>query len=178
MTVPFSRRGNGFEEYIKVLRAVWGPDPVSFSGRFYRVPESKIGSKPLQPGGPPIIAGGHSPVAFERAGRIADGLTLSVGGAVDASWEALNQRVNVFRNAAQAIGRNPDALEIILRINRTIAEEPIKEPRLPLTGSVEQIVADMPQLYSMNVNHIFFDMSFSQIPVDTQLRLERLQDAI
>ncbi len=25
------------------MRAVWGPDPVSFEGRFYRVPEAEIG---------------------------------------------------------------------------------------------------------------------------------------
>jgi alkanesulfonate monooxygenase SsuD/methylene tetrahydromethanopterin reductase-like flavin-dependent oxidoreductase (luciferase family) len=25
------------------MRAVWGPDPVSFEGRFYRIPEADIG---------------------------------------------------------------------------------------------------------------------------------------
>ena len=28
------------------MRAVWGPDPVSFTGDFYNIPESRIGPKP------------------------------------------------------------------------------------------------------------------------------------
>src|SRR5688572_30117739 len=50
--VPRSRRGNGLEEFVAALRAIWGPDPVSYAGRFYRVPESNFNPKPLQPGGP------------------------------------------------------------------------------------------------------------------------------
>ena len=36
--VSMKRRGAGFEEHILAMRAVWGPDPVSFEGRFYRIP--------------------------------------------------------------------------------------------------------------------------------------------
>ena len=32
--VPMSRRGAGFEEFIRAMRAAWGADPVSFSRRF------------------------------------------------------------------------------------------------------------------------------------------------
>jgi hypothetical protein len=31
--VSMKRRGAGFEEHILAMRAVWGPDPVSFEGR-------------------------------------------------------------------------------------------------------------------------------------------------
>ncbi len=41
--VSMRRRGAGFEEHILAMRAVWGPDPVSFEGRFYRIPEAAIG---------------------------------------------------------------------------------------------------------------------------------------
>jgi alkanesulfonate monooxygenase SsuD/methylene tetrahydromethanopterin reductase-like flavin-dependent oxidoreductase (luciferase family) len=59
--IPLKRKGAGFEEYIRALRAVWGPDPVSFEGRFYRIEESQIGPKPVQPGGPPILVGAIAP---------------------------------------------------------------------------------------------------------------------
>ena len=36
--VSMKRRGAGFEEHILATRAVWGPDPMSFEGRFYRIP--------------------------------------------------------------------------------------------------------------------------------------------
>ena len=48
--VPMSRRGAGFEEHVRAMQAVWGPDPVRFEGRFYRIPEAEIGPKPVRPG--------------------------------------------------------------------------------------------------------------------------------
>ncbi|TMI17443.1 LLM class flavin-dependent oxidoreductase [Candidatus Bathyarchaeota archaeon] len=44
--IPIKRRGRGFEEFAIAMRAVWGPDPVSFTGDFYNIPESRIGPKP------------------------------------------------------------------------------------------------------------------------------------
>ena len=38
--VPMSRRGNGFVDYLGALTSVWGSDPVSYEGRFYRIPRS------------------------------------------------------------------------------------------------------------------------------------------
>ncbi len=48
--IPIKRRGRGFEEFARAMRAVWGPDPVSFTGDFYNIPESRIGPKPIQSG--------------------------------------------------------------------------------------------------------------------------------
>src|SRR5260370_6657576 len=47
--VSAERRGAGFEEHIQAMRAVWGADPVRFDGRYYQIPESQIGPKPVQP---------------------------------------------------------------------------------------------------------------------------------
>jgi alkanesulfonate monooxygenase SsuD/methylene tetrahydromethanopterin reductase-like flavin-dependent oxidoreductase (luciferase family) len=35
-------RGEGVAEFVAAMRAAWGPDPVSFEGRPYRIPPSKI----------------------------------------------------------------------------------------------------------------------------------------
>ena len=43
--IPIKRRGRGFEEFVRAIRAVWGPDPVSFTGDFYNIPESRIGTE-------------------------------------------------------------------------------------------------------------------------------------
>src|SRR5437899_6566301 len=72
--VPIKRRGRGFEEFVRAMRAVWGPDPVSFSGDFYNIPESRIGPKPVQSGGIPLLLGAFAPASLERAARIADGI--------------------------------------------------------------------------------------------------------
>src|SRR5919201_1307659 len=73
--VPMARRGAGFQEHIEAMRAVWGPDPVRFEGRFYRIPEAEIGPKPVRPGGPALLVGSMGPAAVERAARLGVGLT-------------------------------------------------------------------------------------------------------
>ncbi len=132
--VPLKRRGSGMEEFINAMRAVWGPDPVSFSGRFYHIPESEIGPKPVQPDGPPIIMGSFTPGSLERCARIADGLNP-----IATSWEVLEQTVGTFRSLAKAAGRDPDKLLIVVRANSSLSEKPITGQRSPLSGSVEQI---------------------------------------
>ncbi len=171
MSIPLSRRGRGFEEYVGALRAVWGPDPVSFSGRFYSIPESRIGPKPIQQGGPPILLGGNSPAAFERAGRIADGLV--VGGASIPSWEKFREIIDRFRTSASASGRNSSGLEIVSSVNRAISGSRLAEPRQPLSGDIEQMAEDLSIASSIGVGHVFINMNFAQVPVDTQLTLVR-----
>jgi alkanesulfonate monooxygenase SsuD/methylene tetrahydromethanopterin reductase-like flavin-dependent oxidoreductase (luciferase family) len=64
--IPIKRRGREFEGFVRVTRAVWGPDPVSFTGDFYNIPESRIGPKPVQSGGIPMLLGAFAPASLER----------------------------------------------------------------------------------------------------------------
>src|SRR3989442_7689825 len=41
--VPFSQRGRIGEEAIEALKAVWGPDPVEYHGRYFNIQASVIG---------------------------------------------------------------------------------------------------------------------------------------
>lgn len=169
--VPLKRRGAGLEEFVAAVRATWGPDPVRFAGRFYRIPESQIGPKPVQPGGPPILLGAFAPAAIERAARIADGLNPTM-----TAWEAFERTVNGFRSAARAAGRNPETLRIVVRANARVSETPLADPRTPLSGSIDQIARDLARLSSLGVDHAFF--SVTQMPVEEQVRLlERLRAA-
>lgn len=164
--VPPTRRGAGFEEHVAAMRACWGPDPVSFEGRFYRVPTSEVGPKPVQPDGPPVLFAANAPAALERAGRVADGINPGGG-----TWESLRQRVELFQRAAEAAGRDPARLRVVLRQNRRIAAEPLPEPRPPLAGSPEQIASDLPRLRALGVTDGLIDMQSADLPVDDQLEL-------
>jgi alkanesulfonate monooxygenase SsuD/methylene tetrahydromethanopterin reductase-like flavin-dependent oxidoreductase (luciferase family) len=48
-------------------------DVVEFKGKFYSIPASKIGPKPLQKPHLPIYMGAFSPKAFRRIVNYADG---------------------------------------------------------------------------------------------------------
>lgn len=169
--VPMKRRGAGFEEFIQAMRAVWAPDLVSFAGRFYRIPESEIGPKPVQPGGPPILIGSTTPAVVERAARVADGLNPTA-----ASWAGLEQGVQNFRNAARAAGRPADTLPIVVRANTQISAQPAADPRPPLSGSIEQVREDVSRLSQLGIDHVFFNLGLTTYDITEQVRLlERLR---
>jgi len=165
--VSMKRRGAGFEEHIMAMRAVWGPDPVSFEGRFYRIPEADIGPKPVRPGGPRLMAGAASPAAIERAGRLGVGLTLVIF-----DWDTIREAVETFRAAASAAGHDPDMLPIMLQVNGNVTAEPLDE-RGPLLGSPEQVAADLDQAAELGVEHVYWnsnDDPLSQLPLLAELR--------
>lgn len=164
-------RGKGVEEFIAAMRAAWGPDPVSFEGRFYRIPPAQINPKPVQAGGIPILMGVFAPPAIERAARVADGFNP-----IASTFEALEQAVGLFRDAARAAGRDPNALKVIVRANVPVTDEALAERRPFLGGSPEEIAPDVARLRGLGIDHVFFSSPhWGRPPLDAQLRLlERL----
>jgi probable F420-dependent oxidoreductase len=160
------QRGARFGEYLRALQAVWGPDPVTFDGRFYEIPESRISPKPARAGGPPVVIGAVAPASLERTGRMGLGLNPVMG-----TFAALEQTLGTFREAARAAGHDPAALPVVVRVNGEITDEPA-QGRQPLTGSVEQVVADLPALEKLGVREVFWSMDAE--PDDQLRRMERL----
>ena len=71
--VPWERRGARTDEYVAAMRALWATDGATFDGEFASF--TRVSSNPKPPGGAvPIVVGGHSRAAAERAGRLGDGL--------------------------------------------------------------------------------------------------------
>jgi probable F420-dependent oxidoreductase len=169
--VSFQRRGNGLEDYVGALRAAWGTDPVQYDGRFYHIVASDIDPKPVQPGGPPLLFGVNSPIALERAARLADGLNP-----VLQSWDTAEKLMREFPEQVRRVGRDPARMEIVARVNNGIHTKPVPEPRLPLVGSFEQIHEDLQRLDQLGIRHVFYDLG--DMPVVEQLRLvEKLRRA-
>jgi probable F420-dependent oxidoreductase len=144
-------RGRGVEEMIAAMRAVWGPDPVAFSGRRYQIPPSQINPKPVQPHGIPIIMGVTAPAAIERAGRIADGFNPVVS-----THEDLMAQIALFHAAATRAQRDPVTLPIYVRANVPITTGQMGDGRPFLGGSVAQIARDLDSLRAINVDQVFF----------------------
>lgn len=169
--VPISRRGAGFEEFMRAMQAAWGPDPVSFSGRFYNIPESEINPKPVQDGGPPIIIAAMKEAAVERAGRLGFGLNP-----LAPSWEAFEAALDSFRDAARKAGHDPKELPVIVRTNTAVGKEYVPEGEPPLSGSHEKVLEDLQRMRELDVDEVFFDMNRYAIPIKEQFELlERLR---
>src|ERR1700691_2032632 len=105
------RRGARAEEYLAVLRTLWADEVSSFDGEFYTIPAGRQNPRPVQKPGPPVLLGGMSQPAMERAGRMADGWIPSSR----ADLTKISEAVGVIGEAASAAGRDRDAVRIICR---------------------------------------------------------------
>jgi probable F420-dependent oxidoreductase len=103
----FEDRGRRTDEYIEVMRTLWRDDVASFAGRSVSFTQVKSVPKPVQPGGVPILVGGHSEAAARRAGRLGDGFfPLGV------SADELPALLDVMHAAAKEAGRDPALIPI------------------------------------------------------------------
>ena len=164
---PFHERGRMFEETVRALRAVWGPDPVEFAGKYHTIAASIIGPKPVQD--PlPIVIGGFSPKALDRVGRLADGFTAAV---VDV--DRIVEMTGLVRQAAGASGRDPEHLPTVVRANVELAPDGSdlpEEGRQFANGSWEQIATDIHRVAAAGIEEVFFDLNY--VPGAESLRTQ------
>jgi alkanesulfonate monooxygenase SsuD/methylene tetrahydromethanopterin reductase-like flavin-dependent oxidoreductase (luciferase family) len=79
---PFARRWQRMDEQVATMRRIWAGEPP-FPGA------DPVGPPPVQPGGPPFIAGSLGPKSVARAARWADG--------VDGAWTLDGDEATVRR---------------------------------------------------------------------------------
>lgn len=70
--VPFEGRLGRTLEGLRLCRALWTGEPVTWDGR-WKVDGRALGPVPYRPGGPPIWMGTSAPAGLVRAGRRFDG---------------------------------------------------------------------------------------------------------
>jgi probable F420-dependent oxidoreductase len=103
----FDNRSRRADEYVTAMRTLWREPVASFKGEFVNFERVVSRPKPVQPGGVPIIVGGHTKAAARRAGRWGDGFfPLGV------SPEKLASLRAVMRESACRHGRDPSAIGI------------------------------------------------------------------
>jgi alkanesulfonate monooxygenase SsuD/methylene tetrahydromethanopterin reductase-like flavin-dependent oxidoreductase (luciferase family) len=153
-----ARRGARAEEYLAVLRTLWADEVSSFSGEFYTVPAGRQDPRPVQKPGPPVLLGGMSRPAMERAGRMADGWITSSR----ADLSKISEAVSVITDAAAAAGRDPAAVRVICRgvvLAGAESAGPDGARRL-LSGSYQQIREDAAWLGGQGVTELFYDLNW------------------
>jgi probable F420-dependent oxidoreductase len=136
--VDITRRGRHLEEMLDVLDAHWSDGPISHTGELARIAPAHNLLQPVQRPRPPLLLAAFTPTALDRVARRADGwmptgVPLEMMGAMWAS----------VRDAAAGYGRDPDALEMIVRANIAVTEQPLDGERLPFTGTIGQVIDDV-----------------------------------
>jgi alkanesulfonate monooxygenase SsuD/methylene tetrahydromethanopterin reductase-like flavin-dependent oxidoreductase (luciferase family) len=131
------KRGDALEEAIWLIRAALDVGPqraiVRGPGPLYPIPG--------YPAGPPpahrieIWVGAMAPKGLDIIGRLADGWVPGGGTSRIAAFPRLNARID---EAAEAAGRDPNAIRRILNISGTITDG--RRGEGPLDGPVDQWV--------------------------------------
>jgi probable F420-dependent oxidoreductase len=152
-----ANRGARAEDYVACLRAIWSQDPVEYAGEFYTVPRGYVDPKPVQRPTPPILLGGTADAALRRVGRIADGWISSSR----VAGEAIPATVATIRAAAAAAGRDPEAIQIIVRGSLRLRDsDQADDPTM--TGTVGKIQADLARYDAAGVDQVFLDLNFDE----------------
>lgn len=104
--IAWERRGARNDEYVAAMKALWAGPHAEFHGEFVDFAPVTCSPRPVN-GTIPVLVGGDTNAAIQRAARIADGYFPGEGDA-----ERLGALIARVRQAAEAHGRDPDSIEI------------------------------------------------------------------
>jgi probable F420-dependent oxidoreductase len=137
--VPQRELGRRLEEALDVLAAAWGPDPVAFEGRGPRRAPALLGPKPTQQPRPPVLLAATTKDGLDRVARRADGWNPA-----GVPIELLTPMWTTVRAMAAGYGRDPDALQMVVRATVALTPHPVPASDRPAyTGSFEQVADDL-----------------------------------
>jgi probable F420-dependent oxidoreductase len=154
---PFERRGERADDFLACLMAIWTDDPVDYRSEFHVVRDAHVHPRPVQHPHPPVLLGGSAAPALRRAGRLSQGWISSSG----ADLTTIGSQIAIVREAATAAGRDADLLRFVCR--GVVRVRPAgAEQRRPLTGSFEEINADLAVLARQGVTEVFVDLNFDR----------------
>ena len=114
--VPWERRGARNDEYIAAMRALWAGPHAEFHGDFVDFGPVTCSPRPVQ-ASIPILVGGDTDAAIDRAVRIADGFFPGEGDA-----ERLAALIARLHDAAVRADRDPASIEINAMFGRQMAD--------------------------------------------------------
>ncbi len=133
----FRERWARLRESVRLLRALWADERVTFDGEFYRTVDATIYDRPE--GGVPIYVAAGGPQMAKYAGRVGDGFICTSGKGMDLYTEKLLPAV---AEGLEASGRSAGDLARIIEIKLSYAptrEEALENTRFwaPLSLSAE-----------------------------------------
>jgi alkanesulfonate monooxygenase SsuD/methylene tetrahydromethanopterin reductase-like flavin-dependent oxidoreductase (luciferase family) len=162
--IPFKDKGKRADEFLQALKRIWMDEVVEFKGKFYNIPASKIGSKPIQKPHIPIYMGGFSPNTYSR---IVNYDTNGWLGLIGGPLEYLDNTIKTIQNIANKANKDPNRFRVILLTYPNVDIDSKNQSattnegqRFPLTGTIDQVESDMERIKQIGVDHIVFGYNF------------------
>jgi probable F420-dependent oxidoreductase len=161
MGMPWTGRGKRTEEDIALMRALWMAegDLVEFHGEFHDVPLIDPEPRPVQRP-VPILIGGHTDIAIDRAARLGDGWIAAL-----MSAGRLEEHVETLRAKCDAYGRDLGGLTVV------VGTPPLSrgdDGRI-VAGS-DDLVDQLEAYERLGIDHVYLTVS-SQTPAAMLLEM-------
>ena len=128
--IPFEKRVGRVLECMRLCRALWTGNPVTWDGR-WRIENVTIGPTPYRAGGPPIWMGGNTLGAMERAARHFDGWFP-----ISPSPERFTQQWREMATLRREAGRGQSAFDGAMYMTMVIDDD-VARAEARLTGFLE-----------------------------------------
>ncbi len=111
-------------EYLEVVKSLWSSsfkEPVSYSGKFYKMKDAHLSLHAIQKPSPPIYVGAYSSSSMLRiVGEIADGWYAASLYTPD----AFKERISIIKDSAERTGREFSKLDMVVSIPVVFSEDP------------------------------------------------------
>ncbi|MBM3219307.1 MAG: LLM class F420-dependent oxidoreductase [Candidatus Rokubacteria bacterium] len=155
---PYDQRGAWTDEAIRIMRACWQSERVSFRGRFFSFPE--VGFAPRPARGIPIWIGGHTPRALRRVAELGDGWHAAF-----ASPATMREGVAKLREACAKVGRDPASITLSVRMG------------FAAKRSSSEALAELQALREVGVGHVVVETRVTDVEDSTRI-LERFASEV
>jgi probable F420-dependent oxidoreductase len=120
LATPYDTRGGRTDEWIDLLRACWSGRPDAFAGSHYKLPADVV-FEPTPARPVPILVGGNTPAALQRARRRGDGwLAIQPAEAIDAA--AIGTSVAQLEGGARVVLRIVGSAQLGDRVAAALPE--------------------------------------------------------
>ena len=153
--VDMKTRGARANEALEGLKKVWTDATASHEGKHFALPKSVNDLRPVQ-SPPKVYMAAYTPATMKRVAEHTDGW-MPAGVPVP----GMKQMWDGIRGMAQAAGRDPSKLELIVRANLTITASPLGDDRGVFTGSFEQVRDDVAATRALGAHEVFFELGFT-----------------
>jgi len=153
MGVPFQKRGARFEQYLEAMIAAWTGG--SMDSEYVTLPPGEVLPAPVQQPHPPLFIGGYADAALRRTVKYGAGY---LGG--NMPFDTIVDVLARLLRYAEEAGRDPKDLQLICRGVTVLSDTPAAPGGRPLSGTVEQITADVARFADAGVTELFMDLNF------------------
>lgn len=149
----FRNRGARTNDGLELMKALWGEDPVTYRGRYYRVANAFFAPKLAQRPSPPIWVAGNSKAAMKRAARYGDAWHPG-----RPTYEYLKKAVGELEGYVEAESRPAGSVAIAVKCPIVFQSGPAVAEQPPTYGRPADIADALKRYRDLGASHFVFDV--------------------